>query len=383
MDKFYRDTVIEIDLDRILENINEIKEQCSKDKFFYVVVKGEGYGHGIKAIADVVAESNADGVGVATLDEALFIRKYHPEMKIICLGNVTDKHLDIINEQDITITIANENYAEKVAKQKFDKVQNVHLKINSGMNRIGFNDIDRVNKVIDLLSTNPMVNIEGIYTHFATAEGYDQEEYLMQQVDFFKNFVSHIDYPFEQIHCTNSGSLLKLHDQLDFTTANRSGIAIFGGLQDPIQDKYNIKSAFVLKSRISQVEHYPKGTGIGYCLTYHTLKDEEIIATIPLGYADGFFRNLTNTLVKSNGQYGKIVGNICMDQMMIRFDKPVNINDEVILIDSDDENISISTRANQAHTLTHEIFTSFTKRIPKLYYRNKELVAIHNPLDIQ
>ncbi|MDF9867769.1 alanine racemase [Bacilli bacterium PM5-3] len=379
MNNYYRNSIIEINLDTLKNNVNEVKNKCSKDKFLYAVIKGDAYGHGIKQMAEVVVESDANGIAVATLDEAIIVRQYQKNIKILCLGIIRDEDYGVAADNEITLTIANIHSANVVAKTKLNKKLDVHLKVNTGMNRIGFKEIPEFEEVIDILKQNENINIDGIFTHFATAEDYDKEDYLMMQLDKFRNVVTNLDFDFNQIHCTNSASILKLHDKIDFTTANRVGITLYGALQDKIQNEYNIKSAFVLKSKIAQVQEYPAGTKVGYSNRYTSQDSNEIIATIPLGYADGFARLHTNSKVKCNEQYGVIVGSVCMDQLMIKFENPVNIGDEVILI-SDDKEIDVFKRCEQAQTITHEIFTRFGNRVPKAYYKNGELIEIDNAL---
>jgi len=379
MNSYYRNSIIEINLDTLKNNINEVKEKCSKDKFLYAVIKGDAYGHGIKQMAEIAVESNADAVAVATLDEAMIIRKYQKDVKILCLGIIPDEDYEIACDNDITLTIANHHSLLVAAKANYSKPLNVQLKVNSGMNRIGFKELNEFEEVIEILEQNDKINIEGIFTHFATAEDYDKEDYLMMQLNSFKEIVTNLNYNFKQIHCTNSASLLKFHDKIDFTNTNRVGITLYGALEDKIQNEYNIKSAFVLKSKIAQVQVYPTGTKVGYSNRYTTSGTEEIIATIPLGYADGFARLHTASKVKCGDQYGVIVGSVCMDQLMIRFEKPVKIGDEIILI-SDDKEIDVFKRCKESQTITHEIFTRFSNRVPKAYFKNGQIIEIDNAL---
>lgn len=379
MNNYYRNTIIEIDTDRFTKNLNVIKEECSKYKFLYAVIKGDAYGHGIVQIAKLVIDSNVDGIAVATLDEAIIVRKYYKDIKILCLGIIRDQDVIQACQQDITITVANISSANYLKELSLPKQLSIHLKANTGMNRIGFKELFEYQEAISLLETNKDIKIEGIFTHFATAEGYGKEEYFQMQLKTFKDVVENLDYNFEQIHCTNSSSLLKYHDILDFTTANRVGIVMYGGLEDKVMYEYDIEAAFSLKSIINQVQQYPEGTKIGYNNNYTTINENEIIATIPLGYADGFARLHTGSKVKCNDQYGTIIGSICMDQMMIKFESCVSIGDEVILQSTDPE-IDVFARATQAQTITHEIFTRFSNRIPKLYLKDGKIIDIDNAL---
>ena len=377
MDKFYRDTVIEIDLDQIKSNIMEVKEKCSKDKFLYSVIKGDAYGHGIVQIGGLAIESGADGLAVATMDEAMLVRKNYPDVKILYLGVTRDEDILSACENEITITVAHDQSVAYLADLALPKKLYVHMKANTGMNRIGYNNVSQLKKAITALEKNPQIVIEGIFTHFATADEAPKSYYMREQLARFKEMIQELNYDFKQIHCTNSGSLLKLHDQLDFTTANRFGVAMYAALQDGIQDMYNLKGGFILKTKIIQVSTYPKGTKLSYGCEYTTQKDDEQIATLPIGYADGFNRMYTNTKVKCGDQYGIISGRVCMDQCMVRFDQPVKVGDEVILISNDPE-IDVYRRSEQSHTITQEVFVRFNYRVPRIYYKNGKIVAIDN-----
>lgn len=246
-------------------------------------------------------------------------------------------------------------------------VLKVHLKVNTGMNRIGITNQDDLVEIVDTLLSVQNILIDGIFTHFSTVD--DKEIDL--QTEKFKSMYLACNYDFNQVHCTNSYSLLKLHEHITFTNANRVGIALYGALEDPILNEYPIKTAFNLVSKISQVMIHEQGDPIGYSQSY-IAKENEIIATIPMGYADGFARLHTGSKVKCNDQYGTIVGKICMDQLMVSFDEMVNVDDEVTFI-SDDIEIDVFKRATEAQTITHEIFTSITNRVPKVYKYNNSL----------
>ncbi|MDR3215768.1 MAG: alanine racemase [Bacilli bacterium] len=379
MEKYYRNTWIEVNLDNIKANINELKHKCSKDKFLFAVIKGDGYGHGLKQVANIVVQSDAEGCAVATLDEALVVRKVNKDIKILVLGIIRDEDYQFAALNDITVTIANKHSLEVIKNLTFTKPLLIHIKVNSGMNRIGFNKIEEIVEVIDVLSLNKTVVIDGLFTHFATAEDYDKEEYFFKQLNYFKKVVQNLNYPFKFIHCTNSASLMKYSNIIDFTTANRAGIAIYYAIEDKIKNEYDLKPTFALKSKIAQVQTYPKGTLIGYSNSYQTTEDSEIIATIPLGYADGFTRLYGKSEVRCFNQYGRISANICMDQLMIKFNEPVNIGDVVTLIDND-ARLDIYARNKQAQTISQETYARLGMRIPKIYYQNDEIVEIDNAL---
>lgn len=378
MHDYYRDTVIEINLDQIKKNLNEIKAKASPNKFLYAVAKADAYGHGLKQISQTIIDSNVDGIALATLGEAIIARELDKDVKILCLGSIPLRHLEIASENDITITVFNMDYIKQLSNIKLEHDLKVQIKVNTGMNRIGLVSSEEILEAIKLLEKNDHLIIDGIYTHLSTSEGYDEISlnYLDMQYNKFKEIVKKVNYPFNQIHCTNSSALLRKYDNDDFTNAHRVGSALYGILQDIIQDEYDIKAAYTLKSKIHHVTTYPKDSYIGYDLAYQTQKDNEIIATIPIGYGDGLSRTFSGLKVRCKEQYGTIVGNICMDQIMVTFENPIEVDDEVYFIDPNDENICIYQRSDELNKITNEILTGFSIRIPKLFYKDNQLVDI-------
>ncbi|WP_423362859.1 alanine racemase [Mycoplasma sp. P36-A1] len=379
MSNYYRNSIVKINVDNVLYNLNKIKETCSKDKMLFAVIKGNAYGHGLIEMAKIVKESNVDALAVATTDEALAIRTHQKGMKILNLGITRDSDYSVAAKNYITVTVANLDNVKTL--ESLDLVQSlkVHLKINTGMNRIGFYDIDSTLEAIKRLSKNKMIKIEGIYTHFATAEDYDKEDYLWQQYNKFASIVKESKIKYEYIHCSNSASLLKFADKFTITTANRVGIAMYNALEDIAIKKYELKDTLEITSRITQVMKYPVGSKIGYSNNYTTETDYEYIATLPIGYADGIQRHLTKSIVLCNGVEGIIVGSICMDQMMVKFPVKVNINDEIVILGSDTR-INVYSRAKHLNTITHEVLTNLGPRLARVYYKNNEVIQISNDM---
>gem|GEM_PF-298434 len=379
MENLFRDTYIVINDDNVLHNLNYLKKTCSPKKFLFAVIKGNGYGHGLMDMALLVQHSKCDGIAVATGDEAIVARQY-AEKKILNLGVTRLEDYAEMANSDITVTVASMSHAQFLSQLPLHNKLKVHLKVNSGMNRIGFNNLREINKAIDLIKQNKMINIEGIFTHFATAEDYHLEDYMHEQIKMFKHIVEKANHSFKMIHCTNSASLLKLHDKLDFTTANRAGIAIYGALQDKIKDQYDLRLTWQLVSTIVQVNNHQVGTKIGYSNRYTTKHENEYIATLPIGYADGLHRKLTGAMVVTeNDIVGRICGSICMDQMMVSFDQEVEEGLEVYIISEDDEN-NVYTTAQYLETITHEIFTSISHRVPRFHVYNDQTEMLFNDL---
>jgi alanine racemase len=373
---------MEVYLDNFLNNVNEVKEHICKDKFMYCVVKGNAYGFGDRQIVGMVEKSEADGVAVATLDCALTIRKYYPNIHILVLGIIGPEYYEIASENNIRVCVANQYGVDAIKKSKLTKPLHIHLKINTGMNRIGFRKLEQAQKALNDLKKVANVDIEGIFSHIATAEDDDKLDYTLMQINTFKKFVTELNYPFKLIHISNSATTLKYDQYLDFITAYRPGFIIYG-LKEILPAKYsadlNIKSIFKLKSSVVHTEVYEKGAKISYSNNYTTQKDNEFIATIPLGYADGFRRSESSTKILCKNQVGTIVGNVCMDTFMVRFDKPVNIGDEVTII-GNDEFTNIFKKAESAQTIPQELLVQFGMRVPRKYYINNELVDLQNDL---
>jgi len=380
MNNYYRDSIFEVNLDTIKDNIVEIKDKCSKDDFLYVVVKADAYGHGIIQVSKTALEAGGDGLGVVTLDEALTIRKHLKDAKVLCMGVIPDRYYEFACENDITVSIANLHGAAIAAKADYSKPLLVQLKINTGLNRIGLGNLEDVKEAISILQQNDKIVIEGIFAHFATSEDDDKNEYTQMQADNLKYIVDNVDHKFKQIHCTNSAALLRWPNTFDFTNTNRTGVGIYGISLRPEQSNFKVKSAVTVKSLITQVHVHPAGTKIGYSNTYITTEENEIVATIAIGYADGFARSHKGSKVKCGDQYGTIVSNICMDQLMIKFEKPVSIGDEVILISTEDPEVDVYQRAKQAESVPQEILPRFGLRLVKVYTKNGEVVEVDNTL---
>ena len=381
MNEYYRDSVLEIDLDIIKNNINNVINKFD-DKFIYVVVKGNGYGFGILEITQLAIQQGCSGIAVATLDEAFLIRSNFKDIPILCLGVINKRYLDQCAINDITITIPHLNYAKNIWESSLSKQLNVHIKVNTGMNRLGVKNATEVKQIIAYFEENNNLNIQGIFTHFATTDLSDQhyEDYFYNQVSYFKQILENVNYDFKQIHCSNSPALLKYNKEIDFCNTIRVGL-IISGIYDPaIQDVLNIRSTIKVKSRITQISQFSKDEYLGYDNSYQVENENDYFAIIPIGHADGITSTYSGTLVKSNNQYGIIVGNICMDQAIVKFDNEVFIDDDIYIIDNDDEKINIFAKEKEQGITALELVEKFTTRLPKIYYQDKKIIKIVNPL---
>lgn len=382
MKTHYRDSVMEIDLDKIRHNIRVILNETNDDKFLYGVVKGDAYGYGILEISRIIIEEGCDGIAVATVDEAMLVRKYYNDIPILVLG--TTRKQDVVDcaQANITITIPNIDFCEYLSKLELLSKLKIHLKVNTGMNRLGMNSVDELKEAIELLSENKNIDINGIFTHFASADyiNESQKNYYKKQLKMFKDILNKLDYNFEQIHCTNSASLLKFHAEYDFTTVNRTGWNFFAMTADDALYEYDLLTCIKVKSKISHTFRLNKGDYIGYANTYQVSNPDCHYAVCPIGYADGIDQSLRDTKVRCNDQYGIIVGKICMDHLMIEFEKPINIDDEVVFIDGDDPEINLFKRAQQQGCTNIAVMEKFTNRLVKVYLENNKVYKVDNAL---
>jgi len=350
----YRHTWAEIDLDRIYHNVKVIKEHSGYESI-YAVVKANGYGHGDIEVAEVALEAGATHLAVAFLDEAIRLREFF-DVPILVMGYTDPEYFDLASEHDISVTIIDDI--------DYDKPLKVHIKVDTGMNRIGLKDSKEIHKLIDKISQSDNLVLEGIFTHLATA-GSNEDYYNMQMSNFTELGLSGF------IHVDNSAGMIAYKHKFN---AARLGISMYG--LKPYDGKLpvELKQAFSLYSCITNVKKISKGESVGYGATF-TAKKESYIATIPIGYADGFLRYHKGREVEIAGRRYRIVGNVCMDQLMILVDETVKKDDIVALINDE---ITVDEIANDLDTINYEIVCSISDRVPRVYKRNQEVVKVNN-----
>lgn len=351
----YRGTWVEINLDSIYHNVSEIKKYTGYDKL-YAVVKANAYGHGDIEVAQTALEAGATHLAVAFLDEAVRLRKYF-DCPILVLGYTEEKYFDIASENNISLTITHDiNY---------DKPLNVHIKVDTGMNRLGMKSPMEFHKLVKKVTESNNLTLEGIFTHLATAGSND--DYYESQIEELKEF--EIDHEF--IHVNNSAGMLAYKNNFN---AGRLGIAMYGLTPYEGQLPVELKQAFSLHAKITNVKQIFTGESVGYGATYTAEKDE-YIATIAIGYADGWIRAHRGCDVSINGKRYKSVGTICMDQMMIKVDETVQLGDVVSLINDD---ITVDEVADRMDTINYEVTCSISDRVPRLFKRNGKVIKEQN-----
>lgn len=367
---------LEINLDNLKHNIKELKRYIKDDTLLMATVKANAYGHGAITIAKSFLENGVDRLAVSILLEGMELRKSGIEAPILILNYTPPAHYNKIIEYDLIQNIYSYEDAKLLSKEavKAGKNVKIHIKIDTGMARIGF--LANNNAIKDIIKINklPNIDIEGIFTHFAKSEEPDKTFTELQYSRFswvLNELEKHNIYiPIK--HVSNSGAIIEMPQyNLDMV---RAGIILYGHYPSEGMDKtkLRIKPAMALKSSISNIKKLPKGSGISYNQIFTTERDS-IIATLPIGYADGYTRMLTGKgQVYVEGKLAPIVGKICMDQMMVDLTgiDQASMDSEVILFDYEDGSITMEDLANKLGTVNYEIMCMMGRRLPRVYIEN-------------
>lgn len=386
LDKSLRPVWAEINLDNLKHNIREIKNIVKKDTLVCAVIKADGYGHGAVDIAKVLLENGADRLAVATLGEAVQLRNAGYTVPVMVLGYTPEDQAQVVIDNNITQTIYTFEQALAYSKvaEKSNKIAALHLKVDTGMARLGFQPNDESISIIKEVFKLPNLVVEGIFTHFATADD-KNKEYTYKQFNLFINFVKRLEkegYIIPIKHVSNSAAIIDLPEMnLDMV---RPGIILYGlyPSEDVDKGKINLKQVMGLKAKVSHVKTLSKDQGVSYGLKYTTTGEEKII-TIPIGYADGYTRMMSGKaeLIVKNTKI-PLVGRICMDQCMANATGlDVKPGDEVTLYSDDRESgICIDDIANKLGTINYEIVCMLGKRVPRMYMENNSLLHIRDSL---
>jgi alanine racemase len=372
----------EINLDNLAHNMREVKRVVKDGTMITAVIKADGYGHGAVQIGKTLLENGADRFAVATLSEAIQLRKSYEDIPILILGYTPSESADIVIKNNIIQTIYTYDQAAIYSKKarQLNKEVKVHIKIDTGMSRLGMKPTKETVETIKKINKLPNMVVEGMFTHFAVADEVEKE-FTYEQARKFKFICDEIEKEDINIpikHVSNSAAIIDLPD-LNYNMV-RAGIMLYGLYPSDEVDKnrVNLKEVMSLKVKISHVKEVEAGIGISYGLIYKTDKPTKI-ATLPIGYADGYTRLLSGkakVLVKDKKV--PVVGRICMDQCMIDVTGiDVNRGDIVILFGSNGNNsISIDEVAKGVDTINYEIVCMISKRVPRVYVKNNQIVDI-------
>lgn len=384
MDKFEKKPVIlEVNLDNLAHNFSEVKRIAGDNTKIMGIVKANSYGHGSVDCAKVFIENGADYLGVSTLSEAIELRRANIKSKILLLNYTPRNNFEKLLQYDLIQTIYNFDDAKILSELalKINKLATIHIKIDTGMTRLGFlPNVESFNQILSI-SQLPNINIDGTYSHFARADEIDksfskeQYEKFVWSVNTLQDMGIHTGIK----HISSSAAIIDLPEyNLDMV---RPGIILYGHYpsNEVKKSRVTLKPTLTLRATISNIKQVPIGTGISYNHIFKT-KRESTIATLPIGYADGFSRRFINKgKVFIKDRTVPIVGKICMDQMMIDItDIPnIKIGDEVILFGYENEMYpSIEELALILDTINYEVFCSIGRRIPRVYTKKDKVINV-------
>ncbi len=371
-----------IDLDAICDNIKETRKLIKTGTKIMAVIKADGYGHGAVPIARVL-EPLVDWYAVAIVEEGIELRTAGFDKPILLLGYSAIAQLADVVHYDLTQTIFSFEMAEALNEEakRQGKIVNIHIKLDTGMGRIGYQPtLESINDIVRMKSLHN-VRIDGLYTHFACADMIDKTS-AKNQLQIFLDFVQKLEQEGIHIpikHASNSAGIIDLPEaNLDMV---RVGISMYGlyPSNEVHKEQLLLKPAMELKTHISFIKELEAGYGIGYGSTYVTKKHTKI-ATIPVGYGDGFPRQLSNRgRVLVRGQFAPIIGRVCMDQFMIDITDIPDVNEEdvVTLIGHDgNHTITVEELADLVGSFNYEYVCNVGKRVPRVYYQNGKAVSI-------
>lgn len=376
-----------IDLDALKYNVDGIKRCKAESAMLMGVIKADAYGHGAKVFAHELDRMGFDWFAVATADEGIELRRDGIEQPILVLGYSCEAQYPDMVQWEITPTIYSLDMAKAfdAAAEKAGKVANIHIKIDTGMSRIGFlpgeESLDEIEKIHGLRH----LRIQGMFTHFACADMRDKT-HVGHQIEKFRQMIDGVrqrGIPVEIFHCSNSASIMELPSE--HMNLVRAGIILYGlyPSHEMEEERLPLKPVMSLYSHVVHVKEVPEGVTVGYGATYVTRRPTRI-GTIPVGYADGYPRILSNRAsVLIRGRRAPIIGRVCMDQFMVDVtDMPeVSVGDVVTLIGRDgEEMLSVEEISEMAGSFNYEFVCDVSRRVPRVYIKNGKPVSVVNYL---
>lgn len=368
----HRPAAVYVDLSAIKQNIEQELNHLEPGQKLFTVIKANAYGHGAVKVAQLAAKNGVSGFCVAILDEALELRRAGITQPILVLGVTPEEYATLAAKNDISLTVPDFEWLN-TADQELNNTGlqlKIHLAVDSGMGRIGFSEDEEFLQANDFLLDNPHFEVEGLFTHFASADSSD-DTYFKTQVERFEHLKSLLKVKPKWIHVDNTAASIygkKVHSDLV-----RFGIGLYGlnPSSNPstpdLPAQIRLKPALSLESELVQVHTIHKGQGVGYGSTYIADCDQ-IIGTIPLGYADGFIRKFQGFKIQVGDEYCPIVGRICMDQLMVRLPYEMPTKTKVILISNDPTAPNnIKAAADYVDSIHYEVACLLDDRLPRIY----------------
>lgn len=386
---FVKRTWAEISLEAIKHNFKEIKSRIDGKAKICCVIKADGYGHGAVEVAHLYEKLGADFFAVSNIDEGIEIRNSGCTLPMVILGYTPVNDVKRLSEYNISQAVFSLEYAKSLSEEcvKNNCSVKIHIKIDTGMSRIGFmcqefprddNSIKEINEACNL----PNLELEGLFTHFCVSDEADEgREFTRSQYEKFNYVKEQLEKSGLDIkicHCSNSGAIEDYSET--YCDMVRAGIILYGlAPSGKLQGKFDLIPAMTLKTAVAYVKELKKGATVSYGRTFTAEKDMKI-ATVPIGYADGYIRsNAKDGYMLVNGKKAKIVGRICMDQTMLDVTDIENVNtgDEVIVFGTGENGEPTADLiAQNTDTINYEVVCLVGKRVPRIYYRNGKITDV-------
>jgi alanine racemase len=392
----YRQTYLEVDCDALKNNIINIKENYPDYKYYFGVVKANAYGHGAYIINSLI-KGGVNYLAVSSLEEAIDLRKYNKEIPILVLEPINLNYIEDAIQNNITITISNIEYFKKLLNINLSSTLKFHIKIDSGMNRLGLNNSTDLEYVVENCSNNSNLYLEGIYSHFATSGINDK--HWDDQLEKFKEITKNISLSnIPIVHLNRSLSLVN-HPKISFCNGTRLGIVMYGMSQSMAQPtgiraklreiKNSLKRKKLSISETTTTNNLQLNTAITLCSEVIDLKEIHIndfvgygaefvatenakIATVAIGYADGIPKTIKHVAI--NNKIFNVVGEVCMDMISVKVDDSVSIGDKVIILDN--SLLPVKKVAMECGISSYTLFTGITTRVPRVYKENGQETEI-------
>ena len=388
MNKFFKRSWAQINLDALKSNFEAIRERVEPSSRIMAIVKADAYGHGYERVVSELRNDGCDWFGVSNLEEALQVRAVCDDKPILILGYTPPEYASQLALNNISQTVFNLAYGHELSRYAVEEGVEVciHIKVDTGMSRLGFQyqdnglDCGSVDMIAEVCSL-PNLYREGIFTHFASAdEAEDGEVFTRLQYELFLDIIERLrrlDIEFDFRHCCNSAATL-LYPEMHLDMV-RVGIILFGLYpSEKIKSVIQLQPVMTLKSVISMIKTVRADTPVSYGRTYSTEHDGTKIATVPVGYADGYPRALSGYYMLCDGKRTPIIGKICMDQCMLDVTGLDVSEGKTVTVfgKSSDGEISVDTLAEKLGTVNYELICNISKRVPRIYMRNDEIESI-------
>ncbi|AMJ40817.1 alanine racemase [Anaerotignum propionicum] len=386
---FIKRTWAEIDMDALAHNIKSIQSKLAAGEKVMGIVKADAYGHGDGFVARALQDAGFDWFGVSNIEEGMSLRNEGIVKPILVLGYTPVETVSIMNEKKITQALVGIDYAKALQKEaeKAGVVIDVHVKLDTGMTRVGFQADEEhfdgsLQELIEV-SKMPNLHITGIFTHHAVADAYqaDNPKFTEMQFTRFNKMVNALKDAGVDVgipHCANSATTIAYPEK--HLGMCRSGIITYGMLPSgECEGMIDIKPLMTLKTTVGLVKHVKGGSQLSYGRTY-TAETDRVIATVPIGYADGYNRSLSNKArMLVNGHFAPVVGRVCMDQLMLDVTgiPDVKMGDEVVVFGHQgDQVLPIEELADMLGTINYELTCVVTKRVPRVFIQGGKVIGV-------